>query len=59
MSWLAEIIIIAGFFIVRLGAPLAVILTAGYLLRRWESKRQTEFREDEVKLHHRLLHHTR
>ncbi len=59
MDWLAEIMIIAGFFIVRLGVPLAVLLTAGYLLRRWEGRRRTEFRKDEVKLHHRLLHHTR
>ncbi len=59
MSWLAEIMIIAGFFIVRLGAPLVVLFTAGYLLRRWEGRRRTEFGKDEVKLHHRLLHHTR
>jgi len=40
MSWLAGIMIIAGFFVLRLGAPLAAIFVMAYLLHRMEANWQ-------------------
>ncbi len=41
-DWLLPIAIVLGMFILRLGVPLAVILTVGYLLRRLDAKWQAE-----------------
>ena len=40
MDWLSGTLIIVGLFVLRLGVPLVVTLTVGYLLRRWEVKWQ-------------------
>jgi hypothetical protein len=38
MNWLQGVLIIVGFFVLRLGVPLAITLTFGHLLRRLEVK---------------------
>jgi hypothetical protein len=42
MNWLSGVLIIVGFFVLRLGVPLAITLTVGHLLRRLEVKSQVD-----------------
>ena len=42
MDWLPEAAVIVGMFALRLGVPLAITLTVGYLLRRLDAKWQAQ-----------------
>jgi hypothetical protein len=42
MEWLTQAAVITGFFLVRLGVPLAITLTVAYWLRSVDAKWQAE-----------------
>jgi hypothetical protein len=44
MEWWLEVLIIVGFFVLRLGVPLAITLIVGYWLRRLDARWQAEAR---------------
>ena len=44
MDRLLEVAVITGMFVLRLGVPLAITLTVGYLFRRLDAKWQAEAR---------------
>ena len=48
MDWLPETAVIVGMFVLRLGVPLAITLSAGYFLRRLDAKWEASQSQEQV-----------